>query len=764
MKRTHIAAILIAITANNASAQQTVSVPYQAGQSWPASQVYQSPVQQSNSQPSSHRGQSAPYMTQGQYYAVPQTVGQSTDSTAKTQPQQSQVAAASRAPAPAPSIPPQPGDFILPPPTSVVAQPVQQVEASILETQKLAVTDQAETLSGLALPQPEENIPSPTTPSLVAQPEPVKPEGGILKTQEIQEEFATVENNQLIVEPVKKATAPLETTNAVVENQLDIEPAIAGTSGDLNGELVVTSETSSETSPAVSSVENSIAPAADTDFANIVPAQEFGEDATEPSGLVMNETIVSEETKIESIELRSPNSSSLEANSVEPAVIATAPLNTAKEVLVAKEASPVVPLRSNSQKTNSPVTRTSTKKLQRSYWPLALLPLLGIPFVGWLALQKRKRNAEVNSFANEALSRVNSKPLAEESSQREKLKKSGAGSPSPVRSRLNELVKGVDQEKTAAATRTTAAAAPAERKEASTSKDDFANCDQFCCIRGIDSATQQKLHKAGYVRFGDLEKATQSDLELALSGTDHQFSSSDFSRWSSLSGLASKGDWDGFEKLQASFTSPKVSKVRSEQPSGPDDLTKVRGIGPATAELLNEAGITTFKTLTEAGTERLQEILTAGGDKFSAIDPSLWCKQAQFQLSGTWNRTHAETTILEPESSAESESIAPNVTVTTPKYRTPEPTLDTCTLGSDQTSTSSVTDRLAKMTGVVGALSKDQADQPEQLAGTTPSQPNDESSLLDQINAICDIASSSAEGKVSEKAVSAADDAKASAE
>ena len=386
-------------------------------------------------------------------------------------------------------------------------------------------------------------------------------------------------------------------------------------------------------------------------------------------------------------------------------------------------------------------------------------------------MRKRLQNADVNDFANEALSRVNSKssnsnPAAESPTQRKKLsaiakvtsKKSNEDSPSPVQSRLEKLIEDIDQKHTVTETTKTVAEPTTEpvvavaetaavatptptrtRSELTTSENDFSKCDQFCCIRGIDSATQETLHKAGYVRFSDLEKATQSELELTLSGNDHQFGSSDFSRWSSLSALAGKGDWAGFEKLQSSFVSPKVSEVRSEQsvtePTvAAEDLTKVRGIGPATAELLQDAGITTFKALAEAGTARLQEILDAGGTKFDAIDPSLWCRQAQFQLSGSWGRTQTATLSLDTD--GKSESVAPNVKVTTPTYRMAEPTL--------------AADRLAKMTGL------------EQSADT-PSQLKEESALLDQINDIRDIATSSAESKVTES-ILPTDTSKASAE
>ena len=765
MKLTPIAAILIAITTKSVSAQQSVSVPYRAEQSWPsASQAYQTqPVPrvqygQQSYQSQVPQVQPAPHMTQGQYYAIPQTTAQPSAPVATTQVlstpaveptrvlQQSvdqqndlQQTASNKAPAPAPSIPPQPGDLIVPAPTSIVA-----------------------------LPQSDNNdVGTPATSSLVVQPEPVMPmEERVLETRENQEKLATVES-----------VSPLETTTAVVEDRREIEPIIGGQLGDLTGELAATSESSDEITPAVSGIEDSIAPATDIDLANITPAEVpstevLVEEVVEPAELATTEVEVAVEAKTELSEPRSFNSA-LEAESDEPTALAVAPFKVDTEQTNAAALASTASKQSRSN-TASKQSRSSTSTSYGNWW-LALLPILAIPVIGFLALRKYLKNADVNEFANEALSRVNSKssnsnPAAESPTQRKKLsaiakvtsKKSNEDSPSPVQSRLEKLIEDIDQKHTvtettktvaepttepvvavaepAAVTETAAVATPTRtRSELTTSENDFSKCDQFCCIRGIDSATQETLHKAGYVRFSDLEKATQSELELTLSGNDHQFGSSDFSRWSSLSALAGKGDWAGFEKLQSSFVSPKVSEVRSEQSvteptAAAEDLTKVRGIGPATAELLQDAGITTFKALAEAGTARLQEILDAGGTKFDAIDPSSWCRQAQFQLSGSWGRTQTATLSLDTD--GKSESVAPNVKVTTPTYRMAEPTL--------------AADRLAKMTGL------------EQSADT-PSQLKQESALLDQINDIRDIATSSAESKVTES-ILPTDTSKASAE
>ena len=220
MKRTYIAAILIAITANSASAQQTFSVPYQAAGPWPASGQYY-PVSQVQTvvQPIVPVVAAPVLSTPAIATSVLQrSVGQ------QTQLQSSQAAAASRAPAPAPapSIPPQPEGLIVPTPTAVAVQSVQETEAEGLKTskpQELAVVDQAVvpgTLSAPALSQLEtaasENKVAPVTPSLMGQLDPVRPvEESVLKTPEIQEEIVAVENVEPIVEPTREPVSPLET-------------------------------------------------------------------------------------------------------------------------------------------------------------------------------------------------------------------------------------------------------------------------------------------------------------------------------------------------------------------------------------------------------------------------------------------------------------------------------------------------------------------------------------------------------------------------
>lgn len=68
-----------------------------------------------------------------------------------------------------------------------------------------------------------------------------------------------------------------------------------------------------------------------------------------------------------------------------------------------------------------------------------------------------------------------------------------------------------------------------------------------------------------------------------------------------------------------------------------DDLKIVEGIGPKIAELLNNAGITTWQGLSETAVDRLSEILDAAGPAYQIHDPGTWPQQAGLAARGEWD-------------------------------------------------------------------------------------------------------------------------------
>lgn len=72
-----------------------------------------------------------------------------------------------------------------------------------------------------------------------------------------------------------------------------------------------------------------------------------------------------------------------------------------------------------------------------------------------------------------------------------------------------------------------------------------------------------------------------------------------------------------------------------------EDLTRIEGIGPKIAKLLQAAGIGNFKELGKASGKKLKSILDAAGPKFQMHDPASWPKQAKLAAAEKWEELQA---------------------------------------------------------------------------------------------------------------------------
>ncbi|MCF3111147.1 glycoside hydrolase family 13 [Niabella sp. CC-SYL272] len=85
----------------------------------------------------------------------------------------------------------------------------------------------------------------------------------------------------------------------------------------------------------------------------------------------------------------------------------------------------------------------------------------------------------------------------------------------------------------------------------------------------------------------------------------------------------------------AARTAKKVAEVVK------NDLTKIEGIGPAIAKLLEQEGIQNFKDLSKATIKKLKGVLDAAGSKFAMHDPKSWPKQAKLAAAEKWEELKA---------------------------------------------------------------------------------------------------------------------------
>ena len=87
---------------------------------------------------------------------------------------------------------------------------------------------------------------------------------------------------------------------------------------------------------------------------------------------------------------------------------------------------------------------------------------------------------------------------------------------------------------------------------------------------------------------------------------------------------------DGAGNTVASEAAP-VIKTKA------DELTKVEGIGPKIALVLNSNGMKTFVELAKADPGAMQEMLKKSGGRFNMAKPETWPQQAELAAAGNWD-------------------------------------------------------------------------------------------------------------------------------
>ena len=104
---------------------------------------------------------------------------------------------------------------------------------------------------------------------------------------------------------------------------------------------------------------------------------------------------------------------------------------------------------------------------------------------------------------------------------------------------------------------------------------------------------------------------------------------------------AGNAGWAKVASAPAVKAAPAAAKAAPnkavEMVMSPDDLTKIEGIGPKIAEIINQSGITTFAALAKTTAAHLKDLLTAAGSRYKMHDPATWPKQAALAAKGDWS-------------------------------------------------------------------------------------------------------------------------------
>ncbi len=84
----------------------------------------------------------------------------------------------------------------------------------------------------------------------------------------------------------------------------------------------------------------------------------------------------------------------------------------------------------------------------------------------------------------------------------------------------------------------------------------------------------------------------------------------------------------------ATMAAPEPKAAEAPKTSGPDDLTRIEGIGPKVQGVLNAGGIHTFAALAAAEQDTLRRLLDEADYRY--MNPGSWPKQAGLAAAGDW--------------------------------------------------------------------------------------------------------------------------------
>ena len=158
--------------------------------------------------------------------------------------------------------------------------------------------------------------------------------------------------------------------------------------------------------------------------------------------------------------------------------------------------------------------------------------------------------------------------------------------------------------------------------------------DDFTQIAGCNARMQEALYSAGYFRFSDLKTAGEGRVTRIFNDANIKFSDSETRRF--FRELTERSDRT--EAAQRTTASSDRDNSNGASSSGRDDLTRIHGVGTATANYLRNAGFDSFRKIHEAGSERLRLLFASAGPKFKLINPTTsWSRQASFAMNGDWD-------------------------------------------------------------------------------------------------------------------------------
>ncbi len=158
--------------------------------------------------------------------------------------------------------------------------------------------------------------------------------------------------------------------------------------------------------------------------------------------------------------------------------------------------------------------------------------------------------------------------------------------------------------------------------------------DDLTIVEGLGDKTADLLNQNGVTTFEQLANTDVHRLRGILHDGGAGFQMHDPTTWPRQARLAANRDWVKLAALKAELVGGVPQNVLDLE----DDLTRIEGIGPKVAGLLNEQGIHSYARLAKAPPGKLHAILGAAGPTYHLAETSAdtWPEQARLAARGRW--------------------------------------------------------------------------------------------------------------------------------
>ena len=162
--------------------------------------------------------------------------------------------------------------------------------------------------------------------------------------------------------------------------------------------------------------------------------------------------------------------------------------------------------------------------------------------------------------------------------------------------------------------------------------------DDLTRISGVDTASAKLLKNSGIRTFRQLYKAGPERIaQIFANAGGNKFKQLDTSQWAPQAEYAMCNDWNGLtqwlkangnRQSEATKNTQRGTSQRRTTTGGQDDLTRIKGIGPAAQKHMRKQGVNTFEDIANMAVEELKSLFSSDS-RFQMLKQDTWPEQAR---------------------------------------------------------------------------------------------------------------------------------------